>query len=81
MSYSHFHGIPIGLFPFLALFTNTPSKTMKCKCKQSTVEQQNSWTSIVKKLKILETPFTILLKSGKNIFTIILQNVMSVTVK
>ena len=36
--YSHFHGILIGLFPF----PNTNSRTVKCKCKQSTVNNRET---------------------------------------
>ena len=57
VSYSHPRPIP-----------NTHSKTVKCKCRQSTVEQQKNsstgnWTSVVKiYLKILYTLFTIFWK-------------------
>jgi len=57
-----FHGFPIVLFPF----PNTRSKTIKCKCKQSTVEQQKKTVSqktgyqSLKNKKMLKTLFTIL---------------------
>jgi len=57
VSYSHPRPIP-----------NTHSKTVKCKCRQSTVEQQKNsstgnWTSVVKiYLKILNTLFAIFWK-------------------
>ena len=48
-----FHGIPTALFPFHP-FPNRNDKTIKCKCKQSSVEQQKNsstekWASITEK--------------------------------
>ena len=48
----------------------THNSPYSSKCKQSTVEQQKNssaenWTTIVKKIKILESPFTILWKWDK----------------
>jgi len=39
--YFHSHGIPIGLFSFQS-HSNTHSRTIKCKWKPSTVEQQKT---------------------------------------
>jgi len=52
-SYFHFYDIPIRLFTFPSHSKNT-HRTRKCKCKQSTVEQQKNssaenWASIVEK--------------------------------
>ena len=48
-----FHGIPTALFPFHP-FPNMNDKTIQCKCKQSSVEQQKNsstekWASITEK--------------------------------
>jgi len=56
-SYSHYRGycgIPIGLFPFPFHSQTHTGKTIKCKCKQTTVEQQKNsstknWISNVEK--------------------------------
>jgi len=66
-------------------FPNTHSTGIKCKCRQSTVEQQKNsstenWTSIVENKNFKNSSYNTM-KIRRNSSTVILQNIMSVIVE